>query len=326
MGPGDLSEILKYLPKSGPAELLAGMEDDAAAFRIDNNLAVVQTVDFITPIVNDPRTFGAIAAANALSDIYAMGAAPIFALNIVSFQIKSMSSEILGSILAGGSEKVGEAGISIVGGHSVDDPIPKYGLSVTGLVKPQNLIRKQGAQVGDVLILTKPLGTGILANGLDAGIAEEKIEEVMIQVMLKLNKEAAQLMSLFNVHACTDVSGFGLLGHLREMLGSNLTAVISYEHVPILHQVWDILKYGGISSGTHSNARYLRDEVKWDGILTTQQQLVLFDSQTSGGLLIALPEDEAKDLLAKLLEVGTIDTAVIGYIENRKTVPIKVKA
>lgn len=301
------------------------MEDDAAAFRIDNTLAVVQTVDFITPIVNDPHTFGAIAAANALSDIYAMGATPIFALNIVSFPIKSMSSEILGSILAGGAEKVGEAGISIVGGHSVDDPIPKYGLSVTGLVKPQNLIRKQGAQVGDVLILTKPLGTGILANGLDAGIAEEKIEEIMIQVMLKLNKEAAQLMSLFNVHACTDVSGFGLLGHLYEMLGSSLAAVISYERVPILHQVWDILKYGGISSGTHANARYLRDEVKWDGFLTTQQQLVLFDSQTSGGLLIALPEDEAKDLLTKLLEVGTIDAAVIGYVENRKSVPIKVK-
>lgn len=301
------------------------MEDDAAAFRINNTLAVVQTVDFITPIVNDPHTFGAIAAANALSDIYAMGATPIFALNIVSFPIQSMSSEILGSILSGGAEKVGEAGISIVGGHSVDDPIPKYGLSVTGLVKPQNLIRKQGAQVGDVLILTKPLGTGILANGLDAGIAGEKIEEVMVQVMIKLNKEAAQLMSLFNVHACTDVSGFGLLGHLREMLGSNLTAVISYERVPILSEVWDVLKYGGISSGTHSNARYLRDEVKWDGILSTQHQLVLFDSQTSGGLLIALPEDEAKELLAKFLEVGTIDAAVIGYVENRKSVPIKVK-
>ncbi len=168
------------------------MEDDAAAFHVNADLAVVQTVDFITPIVNNPHTFGAIAAANALSDIYAMGATPVFALNIVSFPIKSMPLEILGAILSGGAEKVREAGISIVGGHSVDDTIPKYGLSVTGLVNSQNLIRKHGAQVGDVLILTKPLGTGILATGLDVGIVGEEIEEVMTRVMLELNKEAAR--------------------------------------------------------------------------------------------------------------------------------------
>ncbi len=214
------------------------MEDDAAAFRVTSDLAVVQTVDFITPIINDPHTFGAIAAANALSDIYALGATPIFALNIVSFPIKSMPMEILGAILAGGAEKVREAGISIVGGHSVDDTIPKYGLSVTGLVHPEKLIRKHGTQVGDVLILTKPLGTGILATGLDVGIAGDEVEEVMIRVMLELNKDAAQVMSLFDVHACTDVSGFGLLGHLREMLGSDLTAVLNYEQIPILPQVW----------------------------------------------------------------------------------------
>jgi selenide,water dikinase len=301
------------------------MEDDAAAFRVTSDLAVVQTVDFITPIINDPHMFGAIAAANALSDIYAMGATPIFALNIVSFPIKSMPMEILGAILAGGAEKVREAGISIVGGHSVDDTIPKYGLSVTGLVNPQNLIRKHGAQVGDVLILTKPLGTGILATGLDVGIAGEEIEEVMIRVMLELNKDAAQVMSSFNVHACTDVSGFGLLGHLLEMLGSDLTAVLSYEKIPILPQVWDVLKYGGISSGTHSNALYLRDEVRWDKSLTPQQQFVLFDAQTSGGLLIAAPEDVAPALVAKLGEVGTLASAVIGRVENRESVVIKIK-
>lgn len=325
MGPGDLKEILKYLPKNTQQEFLAGMEDDAAAYRINDDLAVVQTVDFITPLVDDPHTFGAIAAANALSDIYAMGATPIFALNIVSFPIKSMPVETLGAILAGGAEKVMEAGISIVGGHSVEDTIPKYGLSVTGLVKPQKLIRKQGAQVGDVLILTKPLGTGILANGLDAGIAGEEIEEVMVRVMLTLNKEAAQVMSLFNIHACTDVSGFGLLGHLREMLGSNLTAVLSYQQVPILSHVWDVLKYGGISSGTHANAHYLRNEVEWDGSLSPKQQLVLFDSQTSGGLLMAVSEETAHGLLDKLLEVGTMATAVIGHVEKRESVAIKVK-
>ena len=302
------------------------MEDDAAAFRVTSDLAIVQTVDFITPIINDPHTFGAIAAANALSDIYAMGASPIFALNIVSFPIKSMPMEILGAILAGGAEKVREAGISIVGGHSVDDSIPKYGLSVTGLANPQKLIRKHGAQIGDVLILTKPLGTGILATGLDVGIAGEEIEKVMIRVMLELNKDAAQVMSSFDVHACTDVSGFGLLGHLLEMLGSDLTAVLSYEQIPILPQVWDILKYGGISSGTHSNALYFRDQVRWDKSLTPQQQFVLFDAQTSGGLLMAAPEDVALALVAKLEEVGTLASAVIGRVENREDVGIKIKS
>lgn len=305
--------------------MLTGREDDAAAFRVTSDLAVVQTVDFITPIVNDPHTFGAIAAANALSDIYAMGATPIFALNIVSFPIKSMPMEILGAILAGGAEKVREAGISIVGGHSVDDTSPKYGLSITGLVNPQKLIRKQGAQVGDVLILTKPLGTGILATGLDNGIAGGEVEEVMTRVMLELNKAAAQVMSSFAVHACTDVSGFGLLGHLLEMLGSGLTAVLSYEQIPILPQVWDVLKYGGTSSGTHSNALYLRDDVSWDTSLTPQQQLVLCDAQTSGGLLMAVPEEIVSALVAKLGEVGTLASAVIGYIENRGGVAIRIK-
>ena len=301
------------------------MEDDAAAFRVTSDLAVVQTVDFITPIINDPHTFGAIAAANALSDIYAMGATPIFSLNIVSFPIKSMPMEILGAILAGGAEKVKEAGISIVGGHSVDDTSPKYGLSVTGLVHPEKLIRKHGAQVGDVLILTKPLGTGILATGLDVGIANDDVEEVMIRVMLELNKDAAQVMSAFDVHACTDVSGFGLLGHLLEMLGSDLTAVLSYEQIPILPQVWDVLKYGGASSGTHANALYLRDQVSWDKSLTPQQQLVLFDAQTSGGLLMAAPEDVASALVAKLEEIGTLASAVIGRVENRGGVVIKIE-
>ena len=222
------------------------MEDDAAAFRVTEDLAVVQTVDFITPIINDPHTFGAIAAANALSDIYAMGATPIFALNIVSFPIKSMPMEILGAILAGGAEKVKEAGISIVGGHSVDDTSPKYGLSVTGLVHPEKSIRKHGAQVGDVLIVTKPLGTGILATGLDVGIAGDEVEEVMIRVMLELNKDAVQVMSSF-------------------------------------------------------------------------------DAQTSGGLLMAVPEDVAPALVTKLSEVGTLSSAVIGRVENRGGVAIKIE-
>lgn len=192
-------------------------------------------------------------------------------------------------------------------------------------MNPQKLIRKHDAQVGDVLILTKPLGTGILATGLDVGIAGNEVEEVMTRVMLELNKDAAQVMSSFDVHACTDVSGFGLLGHLLEMLGSHLTAVLRYEQIPILPQVWDVLKYGGTSSGTHANALYLRDEVSWDKSLTPQQQLVLFDAQTSGGLLMAAPEDVAPALVAKLGEVGTLAAAVIGHVENRGGVVIKIE-
>jgi len=304
---------------------LSGLEDDAAAFSIDENLAIVQTLDFITPVVNDPYSFGAIAAANAISDIYAMGAKPVFALNIVSFPIKSMPMETLGAILAGGAAKAAEAGISIVGGHSVDDTSPKYGLTVTGLVNPQRLIRKSGAQAGDVLVLTKPLGTGILASGVDSGIAGEEIETTLTAVMLELNLKAAKVMQSFPIHACTDVSGYGLLGHLKEMLSSDLTVMLDYGRVPILPQVWDILKYGGVSSGTHANARYLRDLVKWDESITPQEQMVLYDAQTSGGLLMAAPADVADSLISQLNQAGTLAADIIGYVYQRNDFPIEVK-
>lgn len=305
--------------------MLSGLEDDAAAFSIDEKLAIVQTLDFITPVVNDPYSFGAIAAANAISDIYAMGAKPIFALNIVSFPIRSMPMETLGAILAGGAAKAAEAGIPIVGGHSVDDTSPKYGLTVTGLVDPKKLIRKSGAQVGDVLVITKPLGTGILASGVDSGIAGEEIEAALTAVMLELNLKAAQVMQPFPVHACTDVSGYGLLGHLKEMLSPDLTAILDYEKVPVLPQVWDVLKYGAVSSGTHANARYMRDLVKWEENITPQEQLVLADAQTSGGLLMAVPADMAQSLTAQLKHAGTLAAEVIGSIHSRKDYPIEVK-
>ncbi|MHB1652570.1 MAG: selenide, water dikinase SelD [Desulfitobacteriaceae bacterium] len=325
MGPEDLNALLSYLPKDRPVGLLTGLEDDAAAFRVDQDLAVVQTVDFITPIVNDPHSFGAIAAANALSDIYAMGASPIFALNIVSFPIKSMPLDTLGAILAGGAQKAGEAGIAIVGGHSVDDTTPKYGLTVTGLVHPQKLIRKTGAQIGDVLILTKPLGTGILATGIDSGIVGEEIEAVVTGVMLELNRSAAEVMTSFPVHACTDVSGYGLLGHLHEMLSPDLTAVLSYSQVPILPQVWDVLKYGGVSSGTHANSRYLRDRILWEKSLSPHEQLVLFDAQTSGGLIMAVSEEVAPALISSLQKAGTLAAAPIGRFERFQGLPLIVK-
>ncbi len=305
--------------------MLAGMEDDAAVFRINQDLAVVQTVDFITPVVNDPYAFGAIAAANALSDIYAMGAKPVFALNIVSFPVRSMPMDTLGAILAGGAAKAAEAGAAIVGGHSVDDTTPKYGLSVTGLVEPHRLIRKSGAQPGDVLILTKPLGTGILATGVDAGIAGKEVEDVMLEVMLQLNRKAAEVMSSFPVHACTDVSGYGLLGHLKEMLGSELTATLDYGRLPILPQVWDVLKYGGVSSGTHANSRYLREQVELEQSLSPHERLVLFDAQTSGGLLLAVPDEAASAVIDALHKAGVQPAAEIGRIEERQDFQLRVR-
>ncbi|WP_309446440.1 selenide, water dikinase SelD [Desulfosporosinus nitroreducens] len=325
MGPEDLSILLSYLPKQNVPGLLSGLDDDAATYSVNENLAIVQTLDFITPVVDDPYSFGAIAAANAISDIYAMGARPIFALNIVSFPIRTMPMETLGAILAGGAAKAGEAGFTIVGGHSVDDASPKYGLSVTGLVDPHKLIRKNGALVGDALILTKPLGTGILASGIDAGIVEDEVEAALTAVMLELNLKAAQVMQAFPVHACTDVSGFGLLGHLREMLNPDLSAQLDYDKLPILPQVWDVLKYGGISGGTHSNARYLGDQVQWEEKITFFEQMVLFDAQTSGGLLMAVPAEAADSMISELNRAGTLAANIIGYIGKRTDFPIKVR-
>jgi len=305
--------------------LLTSLDDDAATYRIDENLAIVQTLDFITPVVDDPYSFGAIAAANAISDIYAMGAKPIFALNIVSFPIKTMPMETLGAILAGGAAKAAEAGFTIVGGHSVDDVSPKYGLSVTGLVHPQKLIRKSGALVGDALILTKPLGTGILATGIDSGIVGDEVVASLTAVMLELNLKAAQVMQSFPVHACTDISGFGLLGHLKEMLSPDLSALLDYDKLPILPQVWDVLKYGGISSGTHSNARFLGDQVQWEEKITLLEQMVLFDAQTSGGLLMAVPAEVSNSLISELTQANTLAANIIGFIDLRKDFPIKVQ-
>ena len=305
--------------------MLTSLDDDAATYRIDENLAIVQTLDFITPVVDDPYSFGAIAAANAISDIYAMGAKPIFALNIVSFPIKTMPMETLGAILAGGAAKAAEAGFTIVGGHSVDDVSPKYGLSVTGLVHPQKLIRKSGALVGDALILTKPLGTGILATGIDSGIVGDEVVASLTAVMLELNLKAAQVMQSFPVHACTDISGFGLLGHLKEMLSPDLSALLDYDKLPILPQVWDVLKYGGISSGTHSNARFLGDQVQWEEKITLLEQMVLFDAQTSGGLLMAVPAEVSNSLISELTQANTLAANIIGFIDLRKDFPIKVQ-
>jgi selenide,water dikinase len=284
---------------------VAGVGEDACVYRLREDLALVQTVDFITPVLDDPRAFGAVAAANALSDVYAMGARPLFALNLVSYPVRSLPLGHLEAILAGGAEKAAEAGVAILGGHSVDDPTPKYGMAVTGLVDPARVVRTSGVRPGDRFILTKPLGIGVLTTAIDRGLAGPEAEARVLPVMAELNRAAAEAMQAVGAHACTDVTGFGLLGHLREMARqSGVAARVSLRRVPVLEGALELLREGAVSLGTQNNHRHLRDRVAWDEGVSREQRLLLCDAQTSGGLLIAASPDVADPLLAALSAAG----------------------
>src|SRR5450759_227664 len=253
-----------------PAEypdLLVGLDspDDAAVYRIDDRTAIVQTVDFFTPVVDDPYDFGAIAAANALSDIYAMGGKPLFALSIVGFPEKLLPPEVLRQILLGATDKVSEAGISIIGGHTIEDTEPKFGLVVTGSIDPDKILTNSSAKPGDAIILTKPVGTGILSTGIKRGLVDRETEKHMIAVMTQLNDKVAEVMTAFPVSACTDVTGFGLLGHLKEMIrGSHTGAEVDHKKVPVLPMTWELAAMNMIPGGTRNNLQYVEDIVDWD--------------------------------------------------------------
>jgi len=299
--------------------MLSAIKEDAAIYQVSPSLAVIQTLDFITPVVNDPYAFGAIAAANALSDIYAMGAKPVFALNIVGYPVKSLPLSILEEILKGGADKAGEAGASIAGGHSVDDNAPKYGMAVTGFVDPAKIIRKKGARPGDALILTKPLGTGIITTAIDRGLAGSEVESQVYEIMAHLNKGASDAMLEIGVHACTDVTGFGLLGHLYEMLTvSGCSAKLFLNEVPIIPEARKFIKTGAVPAGTHSNYRFIREHTNWKGGITEESKLVLCDAQTSGGLLMAVPEEKAEKLVLSLTEKGCLAAVKIGVVTEKK--------
>ena len=289
--------------------VLLGLEarDDAAVYVLRKDLALVQTVDFITPIVDDPYTFGAIAAANALSDIYAMGARPVTALNLAAFPVRSLPLGILEEILRGAAETVAEAGATVVGGHTIDDPDPKFGLAVTGLAHPDRIVRKAGGRPGDALILTKPLGTGILTTALDRRlIGEEDLREA-VETMRILNRAAAEAMVEVGVHACTDITGFGLLGHLHELAeASGVSARLSLDHIPVLPGVWDLAKRDSVPGGSRNNQRYLMEYVTWGEGIKPDEQVVLCDAQTSGGLLMALPPAWRSTLVTALRKRGIL--------------------
>ncbi len=289
--------------------------DDAAVVRLKDGRLLVQTVDFFTPIDDDPYTFGQIAAANSLSDIYAMGATPLFALNIIGFPINTLPKSDLTKILQGGIDKAEEAGISIVGGHSIDDPEPKYGLVVTGEVDEKDLITNSNAQPGDKLILTKPLGTGIIATAVKQGKADKKARAMSAKSMAMLNKWAAEIMTEIGVNSATDVTGFGLLGHLSEMCeASCISAKVDYQALPFLPTVKELVEQGIVPGGTKRNLKFVKNKVHFGKHLTDIDKLLLADAQTSGGLLISLPADKAEKYISKFNELSEIKATIIGEI------------
>ena len=290
--------------------------DDAAAVRLKDGRLLIQTVDFFTPIVDEPYEFGQIAAANSLSDIYAMGGKPLFALNIVGFPINDLPKAILTEILQGGADKAEEAGIPIVGGHSVDDKEPKYGLVVTGEVDESKMWKNSGAEAGDVLVLTKPLGTGVIATAIKKGAASQNSIHSAIHAMAALNKDAADHLHGLDVHAVTDVTGFGLLGHLKEMCqNSGVSSKINFSKLNFLPSVFNLAESGIMAGGTRRNLDYLKDYVSFGPNLAELEHLLAADAQTSGGLLISLPNKDAQ----KFVQSYGPPSGIIGNITEKRS-------
>jgi selenide,water dikinase len=302
-------QVLHQIPMICDPRVLVGRSeaDDAAVYEISDDLAVVQTVDYFTPIVDDPYTFGAIAAANSLSDIYAMGAKPVMALNIVGFPVDRLSLEVLVEILRGGSDKAKEAGISIAGGHTID-----------------GIMTNSGAKPGDVLILTKPIGTGIISTAMKAEIAPQESIDIAVKIMSTLNRAAARSMMEVGVNSCTDVTGFGLLGHLYEMISaSHVGAEVSLKKVPLIPGTRELADDLIIPAGTGRNHEFLRDHVIWGNEIEYEEQMILCDAQTSGGLLISVPEKNTAALIRSLEDSDTLAAQVGGIVED-ETCKIRV--
>jgi selenide,water dikinase len=306
------------LPLIQDSNLLSGFEhaEDAGVYKISADLALVQTVDFFTPTVDDPFTFGQIAAVNALNDIYAMGARPLTAMNIVCFPIKTMDKSVLKEVLRGGLDKMREAGVLLIGGHSVEDNEIKYGLSVTGVVHPDKVLFNRGARIGDKLILTKPLGTGIVSTAIKAEEASDEQMKQVINSMTMLNKKASEIMiAADNVHSCTDITGFGFLGHASEMIeGGDVGLRINSSTIPVFQDVRELMETGFIPGGLYRNKNFRINQVEKEQTCPEWIFDVLFDPQTAGGLFFSLPGDKAQNLVAKMHNAGIVDAAVVGEV------------
>jgi selenide, water dikinase len=300
--------------------------EDAGVYKLNEDMAMVQTVDFFTPIVDDPFTFGQIAVANSLSDVYAMGGKPVTAMNIVCFPVQTMDISILREILLGGIEKMREAEIVLVGGHSVDDVELKYGLSVTGIINPKKVLRKEGSQPGDRLILTKPLGTGIISTAIKAEMASEKARTQIIKSMSILNRQASEVMQEVGAHACTDITGFGLIGHAAEMIeGTGKGLVIYADSVPVFSETQELAESGMVPGGLYRNRDYRKSMVVIESNVNEFLADILFDPQTSGGLLISVASEKASVLLERLHLAGVAEAAIIGEVVDNPQEKIEVK-
>ncbi len=322
-----MSKILDSIETGHDERIVVGFDgtDDAAAVRLDDGRLLLQTVDFFTPVVDDPYQFGQIAAANSLSDIYAMGGKPLFALNIVGFPIKSLPREVLTRILQGGIDKAREAGISIVGGHSIDDPEPKYGLVVTGEVDESRMLTNSNARPGDTLILTKPLGTGIIATAIKRGTATESAIQAAVESMSQLNQLAAVTAQELDAHSVTDVTGFGLLGHLSEMCrASNVSVRVDFSALPFLPTVEQLVQADVIPGGTRRNLEYASRHVSFNDSLSDNQKLMAADAQTSGGLLVALPADKAGEFCSKYNSHSNLPAIKVGTFTESQKYLIKI--
>lgn len=320
MAPTVLLEVLQDLPVSVDPNLIVGHEtfDDAAVYRVSDEIAFVSTVDFITPPVDDPVWFGRIAAANSLSDIYAMGARPLTALNLIMFPSGKLGIEILKGIIKGGLEKVTEAGASLAGGHSVEDDEPKYGLAVTGIVSPKRILKNKGARPGDLLILTKPLGTGVLFNAHRAGKLPWKELEVVLPEVAELNKRALEIALRFDVHSCTDVTGFGILGHTLEMARAGSVRIdVEVGAIPVYPNAVEMHGKGVTTGANKTNRELVRDFLDVSVDIRGNKEEILFDPQTSGGLLLSLNESDAGSLLEELKNAGIRSASIIGKVSDR---------
>jgi len=294
--------------------------DDAGVYKLTEDTAIIQTIDFFTPIVDDAYTFGQIAAANALSDVYAMGGKPLTAMNVVCFPAGSLDISVLENILKGGLDKMREAGVALVGGHSIDDAELKYGLSVTGIVHPKQMVTNSGAKAGDKLVLTKPLGTGIINTALKAGMVNEETAAKVTKCMATLNNKASELMQEVGVHACTDVTGFGLLGHACQIAENSRVGIkIYFASVPFFPEAEEFVKAGFYPGGSRRNKEFYSKMVEVAPQVPEHVLDILFDAQTSGGLLISLAPESAQLLLDRLHEAGVPEATIIGEVLSRPT-------
>ena len=321
LAPSDLAQVLSKLPKQNNENVIVGFEtaDDAGVFRLDKDTALVQTVDFFTPVADEPEIYGQIAAINSLNDVYAMGGTPLTALSIVCYPQKG-DWEVLGEILLGGQKTMNAENVIVLGGHSVDDQEIKFGYSVTGIIDPKKVIRNSGAKAGDVLVLTKAIGTGVISTGIKFEKASEKAKEAALKTMTTSAREASKVMNEIGVNGCTDVTGFGLLGHAFEMAkASNVTFKIESERVPLLPDVLSLIEQKMLTRGDRNNRVYVGETIEFNERVSREMQSALFDPQTAGGLLISLEESKAESLIKKL------ETAVvIGRVEkfNKKLIEV----